>query len=64
MATYQSDFRVKYQDEFQVRWSVENAKATAEMVGRDPRSQTESTRPVGAVYGGTILGEDGRADQM
>jgi hypothetical protein len=63
MATYQSDFRVKYQDEFQVRWSVENAKAASEMAGRTPVTEDNATSPVGAVYGGTILGEDSRADR-
>ena len=63
MAAYQSDFRVKYQDEFQVRWSVENAKAASEMTGRAPRDSAGSTSPIGAVYGGTILGEDAGADR-
>ena len=63
MAAYQSDFRVKYQDEFQVRWSVENGKAASEMAGRAPRERNGATSPVGAVYGGTILGEDAGADR-
>lgn len=61
MAAYQSDFRVKYQDEFQVRWSVENAKAASELTGRPVRDRVGTTSTVGAVYGGTILGEDGGA---
>lgn len=60
MATYQSYYRVKYHDEFQVRWSVEQRSAAGEMAGRPARSVSGV---VGAVYGNGIVGEDAEADR-
>lgn len=60
MATYQSYYRVKYNDEFQVRWSVEQQQAANEMAGRQGRAVSGT---VGAVYGGTIAGTDAEADR-
>jgi hypothetical protein len=55
MATYQSDYRVKYHDEFQVRWSIAQREAANELAGRPSRTVSGV---VGAVYGGTIVGQD------
>ncbi|SDF65319.1 MULTISPECIES: hypothetical protein [Thalassobaculum] len=60
MATYQSYYKVKYHDEFQVRWSVEQQQAASEMAGR-PTHAVSGT--VGAVYGGVIAGTDADADR-
>jgi|GEM_PF-4799618 len=60
MATYQSYYRVKYQDEFQTRWSVEQQTAAKEWAGRPTRAVSGV---VGAVYGGAIEGDDGRTDR-
>ncbi len=60
MATYQSYYRVKYHDEFQVRWSVEQQTAANEMAGRPSRAVSGV---VGAVYGGSIQGDDAQADR-
>jgi len=58
MATYQSDYRVKYHDEFQVRWSTEQTKAASEMAGR----KAATAGVVGASYGG-IIGADADVDR-
>lgn len=60
MATYQSYYRVKYHDEFQVRWSVEQQNAASEMAGRPARAVSGT---LGAVYGGVIAGSDADADR-
>lgn len=60
VATYQSYYKVKYHDEFQVRWSVEQQQAAGELAGRPARAVSGT---VGAVYGGTIAGTDAEADR-
>lgn len=60
VATYQSYYKVKYHDEFQVRWSVEQQQAANEMAGRPARAVSGT---VGAVYGGAIAGTDADADR-
>lgn len=60
MATYQSDYQVKYEDEFQVRWSREIREGANVLTKRPARAVSGV---IGASYGGTIPEDDRRQDR-
>lgn len=68
MGTYNADFRVTYQSELQSRPPVDQAAAEQMPAGQTPASAAPSSNApssttLGAVYGGTILGQDANAER-
>jgi hypothetical protein len=62
MGTYNADFRVTYQSDLQSRRPVEQAARDKDAATKQAAA-SPTTTTLGAVYGGTILGQDANAER-